>query len=99
MPPGTSREATGVGSRPLGIDGDHPAPTRLLEGLSRVYSAPGKLFQEEGHIAMRLGDGPVRVLGLWWLSHAMRGELKARWASAGSGWFDTSPKVLEFRIV
>ena len=57
---------------------NQPAWDRERWGSTATILPPQDSLKEEGHIAMRLGDGPVRVLGLWWLSHAMLGELKAR---------------------
>mmetsp|Transcript_8022 Transcript_8022/g.17900 ORF Transcript_8022/g.17900 Transcript_8022/m.17900 type:complete len:563 (+) Transcript_8022:95-1783(+) len=34
-------------------------------------------LREEGHYAVKIGDGPVRVLGLWWLEAAQRGGVPA----------------------
>jgi hypothetical protein len=32
--------------------------------------------QDEGHYAIAVGGGPVRVLGLWWLEAAQRGAVQ-----------------------
>lgn len=33
--------------------------------------------QDQGNYAIAVGDGPVRVLGLWWLEAAQRGAVEA----------------------
>ena len=33
--------------------------------------------KDEGHYAIAVGEGPIRVLGRWWLAAAQRGEVEA----------------------
>ena len=42
--------------------------------------------QDEGHYAIAVGGGPVRVLGLWWLEAAQRGAVQVPCRNIG-GWF------------
>jgi len=33
--------------------------------------------KEEGHYAIAVGEGSIRVLGRWWIAAAQRGEVEA----------------------
>ncbi|CAL1144617.1 unnamed protein product, partial [Cladocopium goreaui] len=46
-------------------------------GNEGVVLSPQESLKDEGHYAIAVGGGPVRVLGLWWLEAAQRGAVQA----------------------
>jgi len=46
-------------------------------GNEGVVTSPHPSLKEEGHYAIAVGEGSIRVLGRWWIAAAQRGEVEA----------------------
>lgn len=54
--------------------------------------------KEEGHYAIAVGEGSIRVLGRWWLAAAQRGEVEADGKFIMGGSFGFQPFVVDVDV-
>lgn len=71
----------------LGLVGNQPSATWPSLGTHK----------EEGHYAIAVGEGSIRVLGRWWIAAAQRGEVEAhgKFMNLCGGSFGFQPFVVD----